>query len=149
MHTLHRDDQILRNMATRLVLFDGVVSSWPAFINLWSIDTISRYCNQSIVVRVVIDGFRSSKFPLMLTRTPAEQTFSTDNIDSIALSYRYFAYVMPDETSTVPCFRWSVSTSGNQLKKTNGTLAEMSIMSLVVVLYSIAYHGHEAPPMRV
>ena len=31
----------------------------------------------------------------------------------------------------------------------NGTMAEMSSMSLMAVLYSIEYHGHEAPPMRV
>ena len=31
MQTLHRvNDQMLRNMATYLVLFEGVVSSWPS-----------------------------------------------------------------------------------------------------------------------
>ena len=69
-----------------------------------SIDTISRHCDQSIPVRVVIVCFRSSNFPLILTRTP-EQTSFTDNVDSIALSQRSFRF------SYVPCFCWSVSTS--------------------------------------
>ena len=58
------------------------------------------------------------------------------------------------ESSSLPLqqtmrYRYLQITSGNQWKKSNGTLAEMSSMSLMVVLYYIEYHGHEAPPMRV
>ena len=46
MQTLHRvNDQMLRNMTTCLVLFEGVVSSWvirSAFMNLWSINLLLR-----------------------------------------------------------------------------------------------------------
>ena len=60
-----------------------------------------RNCNQSIAVRVVIVCFRLSDFLLIHSRTPAEQTSSTDNVHNIALLWSYFTCVLSDVISTV------------------------------------------------
>ena len=74
----------------------------PSFeFNICSIANIFRYCNQIIAVCVVIFCFRLSDFLWILSRTPAEQTSSTDNVHNIALLSSSFACVMSDVPSTV------------------------------------------------
>ena len=104
-------------------------------INLSSITHIFRYCTQIIAVRFTIACFRLSDFLLIISRTPAYQTSSTDNVDKHWLIVELFRF------SYVKCYTNRVSCYWPAHRVSSSSISQWVLVSRLGSYVSVDGNG--------